>query len=110
MFTASLKGEKEYIFRQSVMGSVGHISSYPDEYLAALSDPAKSAVLYIDTWCGRSYKFNPLYSSMTLRNGVVRNACEYCFTEYDPDERPERREKRDSKRADEKVYNSKLPF
>lgn len=109
MYTANLRQETEYIFRQSVMGSVGHIASYPDDYLQRLIDGNHNE-LRIDTWCGRNYKFNDVYSSMTKRSGVVRNACEYCFMEYDPDERPERRDTREAKRRTAKTYNDNLPF
>lgn len=103
MFTGNLKGIEEHIFRQSVMGSIGHIVTNYDDFMAwVVSGPTE---MRIETYCGRNYKYNTNYSSMDGRNGVVRNACEYCFTEYDPDERREERRKSHTRTSD-----NELPF
>ncbi len=110
MFVGTLKGSEEYIFRQSVLGGIAHIAVDTEDYEIALRDESKRENLYIATWCGREYKYNPKYSSMMKRNGVVRNACEYCFTEYDPDERPDRKAAKQEERRKRKVYQDNLPF
>lgn len=109
MFTATLRGNTEYIFRQSIMGSVGHIVVDGTEYTAALENEDLRTTLRIDTWCGRNYKYSN-YSSVSQRSGIVRNACEYCFTEYDPDERPEQKSKRDNAKYERKLHQDSFPF
>lgn len=110
-FTGNLKGQEEHIFRQSVMGSIGHIVTNYEDYLPWLANGIGE--LRIQTWCGRDYKYNEKYSSMDGRNGVVRNACEYCFTEYDPDERTEERSKQKAiqvREANSRRSRNDLPF
>lgn len=99
-----LKGHKEYIFRQSDFGGIAHIAVDATEYLAACLDVNLQSTLRIDTWCGRNYKYGSS-SIMEQRDAGVKNACEYCFVEYEPEEEVNER----SNRARE-VYSSDLPF
>ncbi len=101
-YYGQLKGHKEYIFRQSVLGSVGHIAVDHDDYDQAWRDDDFS-LLRIDTWCGKNLKYGT-NSEMSIRTNGVRNACEYCFVEYDPDGTGEHTNWYD------KVYSSDLPF
>src|ERR1017187_174923 len=93
-FTGNFKKHEAWIFRQSDFGGVAHIVVDPSvqDFLEAWANGG-SDTLRIDTWCGRNYKFNQDHSRMERRDGVVRNACEYCFVEYDPEDQVERRER-----------------
>src|ERR1035437_6141847 len=82
-YYGQLKGHKEYIFRQSVYGSEGHIAVDHEDYDQSFRDDDYS-LLRIDTWCGKNLKYGS-YSEMSVRTTGVRNACESCFVEYDPD-------------------------
>lgn len=107
-FTGHFKGTEAWIFRQSDYGSIAHIAVDPSvqDYLDAWMSGG-SDTLRIDTWCGRNYKFNPDHSRMEKRNGVVRNACEYCFVEFDPEDQVGTRERTTRERA---TRESDLPF
>lgn len=116
-FTGNLKGNSEHIFRQSVMGGIGHIVTNYEDFLGwfidLYNDDVPAYEMRIETWCGRNYKYNEKYSSMDGRNGVVRNACEYCFTEYDPDEWTEERSKQKAiqvREANSRSSRNDLPF
>ena len=58
----------------------------------------------VQTYCGKSLKYNVRYSSMEGRNGIVRNACPNCFTEYEPEEHL------DYYKAHEEWKKGDLPF
>lgn len=108
-FTGNLKNTLPgWIFRQSAFGSIGHIAVDPsvDDYLQAWANGG-SDELRIDTWCGRNYRFNPDYSRMEKRAGVVRNACEYCFVEYDPEDQVGRSREAKAQRT---LREGDLPF
>src|ERR1035437_1200940 len=100
-YHGQLKGHKEHIFRQSIFGSVGHIAVDHDDYDRSWRDN-DFALLRIDTWCGKNLKYGA-NSEMSVRATGVRNACEYCFVEYDPDDTGE-------PQWYDKVYQSDLPF
>lgn len=80
MYTANLRHSTEYIYRQSVMGAVGHIALNPDDVPNSPADNIR-----IDTLCGKNLKYGT-YSSLAKRSGVVRNACVDCFTVWEPEE------------------------
>jgi hypothetical protein len=101
-YHGQLKGHKEYIFRQSIFGSVGHIAVDHADYDQSFQDDDFS-LLRIDTWCGKNLKYGTS-SEMSVRTNGVRNACEFCFVEYDPDDTGEHVNWYD------KVYHSDLPF
>ena len=101
-----LLGNFEWIFRQSEQGSVGHIVVDATEYLEAWNTGEGRDTLRIDTWCGRNYKFNATYSVMKRTNAGVRNACEYCFVEYDPNDQFTRLKDEQSR----EVLQGDLPF
>lgn len=105
MYYGHLKGHLEYIFRQSDYGGIGHIAVNPGEYLTAWSSDDLLTSLRIDTWCGRNYKYGSS-STMTPRSTGVRNACEFCFVEYVPEEEEYDKEERDYR----KVYQRNIPF
>lgn len=95
------------------MGSIGHIVINYSEFLDWIREDDFNIEFRVDTWCGRNYKYNPNYSSMDGRNKVVRNACEYCFTEYDPDEWTEERSKQKAiqvREANSRSSRNDLPF
>lgn len=106
----TLQKHREYIFRQSMMGSVAHIAIDHDEVLAiisALRHGNTEAILRLSTWCGKSLKYGS-QSNLSERTGSIRNACEFCFIEwYDPEhpkddiERP---------KGPDKVHYGDLPF
>ena len=108
-FSGNLHGNEEYIFRQSVMGAVGHIvNNYDDIHRLMTTD----AEIRVDTLCGKNLKYGS-YSSIDLRSKVVRNACEYCFTEWDVDERTEESRAVKQRRVEannQREIDSGLPF
>lgn len=85
-YTGNLRGIEEVIFRQG-MGREGHITLNIEDYLYALRADAW-ANLRIQTLCGKSLKYqvHETYgSTIGPRTKVIRNACEYCFTEWEPE-------------------------
>ena len=84
-FTGNLKGNQEYIFRQTVMGSIAHLITNPDDYLSIDWNQLEPITRRMLTVCGKDLKYNEKYSVVERREGIVRNACEYCFTEYEPE-------------------------
>ncbi len=116
MYYGHLRGNSEYLFKQSMMGGVSHILIDASEVLDALAaGPPFPDNLRVDTWCGRNYKYGS-YSNIIQRDGSVRNACEYCFVEYSPEEtnrneyRRKEAERRASAQANREVSPSDLPF
>ncbi len=101
-----LNGHEEYLFKQSSFGGVYHIITDATEFLTWFAISMPKQELRIDTWCGRNYKYGE-YSNITKRNNGVRNACEYCWVEYDPEDQVEQR--REEKRTRE-IFHSDLPF
>ncbi len=86
-YSGHLRGRTEYIFRQSVMGSVGHIAiDGADIELQTMYHEPDSGAIRVLTYCGRNLKYGN-YSTIGARNGPIRNACEDCFVQYSPDER-----------------------
>lgn len=106
MYYGNLRRHKEYIFRQSSFGSEGHIAIDASEFLHYLQEGPPYPELRIDTWCGKNLKYGN-YSNLTERNAGVRNACEYCFVEYDPEDQVATRK---AKRAERKISESDLPW
>ena len=109
MFYGYLKGHEEYLFKQSSFGGVYHIIIDASEYLAWIADGIDglpNPELRVDTWCGRNYKYGE-YSNITKKDNGVRNACEYCFVEYDPEDQVEQKQEADRTR---KVLHGDLPF
>lgn len=105
-YTGNLKGTVAWVFRQSVYGSVGHLVTDATEYLEAWSNGG-SETLRINTWCRKSYKFNSQYSKMEKRSNAIRNACEYCFVEFDPEDQVGKRREASKRKQ---VAESDLPF
>ena len=99
------------------MGSVGHIANDPVDVLEALVVGPPYPELRVYTVCGRDYKYGTM-SSLYPRDAAVRNACEYCFVEYDPEdqveqrrqERAKRQELADAIKSGRKVPLDDLPF
>jgi hypothetical protein len=86
MYYANLRGNKEWLFRQSSFGGPEHIILDASEYLTMFfSNPQTFHKIKLDTYCGRSLTYNPDYSHMREHDGAIRSACEYCFTEYEPE-------------------------
>ena len=84
MFSANLRGNEESLFKPGVIG-VEHIVLNADDYWERFyTDEQNFDGLRIDTYCGRNLKFNSNYSRFRKHAGLVRNACEYCFTEWEP--------------------------
>lgn len=86
-FTGNLHGKTEYIFRQG-MGREAHIILNLTDYQNALHTNNYSN-LRVDTLCGKNLKYSDhetYGSTIGPRDRVVRNACEYCFTEWEPDD------------------------
>lgn len=104
MYYGHLQGNKEYLFKQSSFGGVWHIVVDATEYIEAFAKDQLSS-LRIDTWCQRNYKYST-YSEMTVRDAGVRNACEYCFVEYEPEDRAIERRARNQR----EVLEGGLPF
>jgi len=109
-----LNGNEEYTFKQSSFGGVRHILVDATEFLECLTSGMleqhmKVSELRVDTWCGRNYKYGP-YSNIRKDNGGVRNACEYCFVEYDPEDKVEQRRERARTKERRQVSSSDLPF
>ena len=116
MYYGHLRGNPEYLFKQSTLGGVSHILIDATEVLEAFAaGPPFPDNLRVDTWCGRNYKYGS-YSNIIQRDGSVRNGCEYCFVEYSPEEvnKIERKEREAEQRARSRsageVHPSDLPF
>lgn len=102
-----LRGVEEWIFKQSSMGGVNHIAIDGSEYEQAIvTPPEERAELRIDTWCGKNYKYGSM-SSMIKRNAGIRNCCEYCAIEYDPEDQVGRNREAKARRQ---VLSGDLPF
>lgn len=99
-YNAHLKGREEYIFRQTY-GAVGHIAISSAEYRQLRMSGGGD--LHIVTWCGKNLKYGS-YSTMEPRHASIRNACEYCFVEYSPQEEPIEREQ------GRQIPDSDVPF
>lgn len=107
MYYGHLNGHEEYVFKQSSMGGLYHIAVDGTEFEETLASGKLGQIeLRIDTWCGRNYKYGD-YSIMTKKDGGVRNACEYCFVEYEPEDKVERRHEASRRRQ---VPTGDLPF
>ena len=99
MFTGHLQGPQEYIFRQSYVGGMAHIICNADDITAYLATGYEGEIR-VETYCRRNYKYGT-WSVFERKDSVVRNACEYCFTEYEPDERIEARRRYTERQNDE---------
>lgn len=106
MFYFNLKGNEEDLFRQGMAGPE-HIVLNGYEFWeiwdAAIANNREGTYtnLRFDTLCGRNLKYNDEYSRFRSHSGPIRNCCEYCATEYEPDgptykERAADKYKRDS--------------
>ena len=102
-FTGHLRGNPEYVFRQSSMGGAAHIICNADDITEALiaNDDRE---IRVDTFCRRNYKYGSM-SAFERREGIVRNGCEICFTEWEPNERTAARRRETNRREEER-----LPF
>lgn len=101
-----LKGVEEWIYKQSSMGGVNHIAISGDEYEAAITSPPPHPELRIDTWCGKNLKYGSM-SSMIKRDAGIRNCCEYCAIEYDPEDRGGKDREPKARRQ---ILSGDLPF
>jgi hypothetical protein len=108
MYYGHLRGNSEMLFKQSDYGGVFHIAVDPSDALEAIKRNDQIAELRIDTYCGRNLKYGA-YSVLKEANAGVRNACEFCFIEYEPEEKVERKAK---SREDQRnqVHHDQLPF
>ena len=85
-YVANLKGITEYIFRQG-WGAPAHIITNIQDYLDALQSQFANE-LRVDTLCGKNLKYSTheVYgSTIGKRNGSVRNACDDCFLQWEPE-------------------------
>src|ERR1035437_6465927 len=104
-YYGNLRGHKEYVFRQSILGSEAHIAVDATEWEQAWVD-GDFANLRIDTWCGKNLKYGT-NSMISIRTAGVRNACEYCFVEYAPEDD---QVQDDYFRHSKEISHSDLPF
>lgn len=111
MFYFNLKDNEEDQFRQGMAG-VWHIALNGYEYWDRMEDAKRKRQepnfenLFFDTLCGRRLRFNNSYSSFRKQSGPIRNCCEYCATEYEP-EGPSFSERQKERRERER---GDLPF
>ena len=98
----------EWLFKQSNYGGVQHLAINIDEWAAYINSGDFRTELRIETLCGKRLKFNPIWSVMKARDGLVRNICPECVINYDSEAKGEEAEKR--KAAYDSRPDKEYPF
>jgi hypothetical protein len=82
----------EWLFKQSDYGGVKHIAVNVDEWAAYQNSGDFRTALKIETMCGKKLKYNPIWSVMTPKEGLVKNICPDCVINYESEEKGEEAE------------------
>ena len=109
MVAFNLRGQEEWIFRQSYMGGDQHIALNAWEYEDMLA-AHEFKVLRIQTYCGKDLKYNPNWSSMEKRSNICRRMCIFCATEYERTPPEEKKRERTFSGSEIVYYKDDLPF
>lgn len=74
----------EWLFKQSTYGGEEHLVTNIEDFLAYNSSGNFRERFYVETLCDKRYKYNPIFSQMRQKDGLVRHICPHCITQYDP--------------------------
>jgi hypothetical protein len=98
----------EWLFKQSSYGGIEHFLINVGEWTDYINAGDWSTPFYVDTLCQKRYKYNVTYSVVRCKDGLIRNICSDCISQYEPyeQETEEAKQERKQKRADDKA----LPF
>lgn len=110
----NLKGEEEWLFKQSYLGGDEHIVLNFGEYEERFAiDPKNLTGLNgyrVQTYCGRDLKFNPNWSTVRKHSGILRRGCVFCFTERERAKVERPRKERTFSGSEIEYYEDDLPF
>lgn len=98
----------EWLFKQSTYGGEEHLFLNIGEWMDYIKDSSNFRnPLYIETFCGKRLKYNPIFSVVRSKEGLVRNICQDCMMQYEPRQKTEEEVQ---KLKEAKEASDALPF